>query len=419
MINIIECEEFNTIQISVNHLLVDGEVKIDSRTSEHGFINIAFNRGQVIFRADRYVGLIPINSQFAIRVRPRTPISNIVYMLVKSGVAPIALPDYSRGYIPRFEIGEDVERVYYKSLVLGIKRIIERGFLKSYVKVNNPPAWRGRLLVSNTVSRYVAKGVHYKKEFDFNTLSVANYENIALKEALIQVMNWLITNDRRNVIIREIDILLSAMEAIPRWEFSISSLIAEIGHRISFLSTDYIYYNEPLWTAYLLLQSKFPELIGDGFVSLDSLVVDISKIFEAYIRRVLSEKFSQRGLGVKDGNINPTRFFVNGGDYRVHPDIIITQGNTSIAILDVKYKPEPKESDRYEVISFMDVVGVNIGGFICPQRENDISQYMGETNGGKRLSLFRFNLSAIDAEAECDRLFNNICRMIDGDYQYI
>src|SRR5215216_3872576 len=75
-------EEFGTIQIGVNHLLVDGEVKIDSRTSGRGFINIAFNKGQVVFRADRYVGLIPINENFAIHVRPRTKISNIAHMLI-------------------------------------------------------------------------------------------------------------------------------------------------------------------------------------------------------------------------------------------------------------------------------------------------------------------------------------------------
>ena len=419
-IDVIECEEFGAIQISVNHLLVDGEIKIDSRTSGRGFINIALSNGQVVFRADRHIGLIPINENLAIHVHPRTKISNIAHMLIKSGVIPIALPDYSRGYMPRFETGENVERIYYKSLMDGIQRVITRGLLKSYSKVDNPPAWRGRLLVSETINRYTAKGIQYRKEFDFNTLSVATIENIALKEALIHIRAWLKTNNPRNSTTTEdVARLLLALETVPRWNSSIAYLITEIGWRVPLLPVHFGYYRDPLWTAYLLLQSKLPDLSSDGFISLDSLIIDVSKVFEAYVRRILFERSASRGWVIRDGNLKPAKFFIDEGAYEVRPDIVITQGNTALAILDMKYKQEPKESDRYEVLSFMDVLGVSIGGFICPQKENNISRYMGETKGGKKLSLFRFDLSVIEIDAECNRLFDNICRMIDGNHQYM
>jgi 5-methylcytosine-specific restriction enzyme subunit McrC len=416
---VIECEEFGTIQIGVNHLLVGGEVKIDSRTSGRGFINIAFNKGQVVFRADRHVGLIPINENFAVHVRPRTRISNIAHMLIKSGVVPIALPDYSRGYMPRFEIGEHVERIYYKSLIGGVERVVSRGLLKSYSRVENPPAWRGRLLLAETISRHIANGIRYRKEFEFNTLSVATPENIALKEALLHVGAWLKANEPRNTAIKDVNRLLAAMEIIPRWESRLDYLITEVGRRVSLLPGHYGYYRDPLWTAYLLLQSKLPDLASDGFISLDSLIIDISKVFEAYVRRILSDRAAARGWVIRDGNLRPAKFFIDEGTYEVRPDIVITQGNTSLAVLDMKYKPDLKEGDRYEVLSFMDVFGVTIGGFICPQKDNEISRYMGKTVGDKKLSLLRFNLSAQDIGAECDRLFDNVCRMVDEDYHYV
>ena len=107
-------------------------------------------------------------------------------------------------------------------------------------------------------------------------------------------------------------------------------------------------------------------------------------------------------------------FFSDCKDYRVKPDIVIVRDGQPIAILDAKYKLDPKESDRYEVLAFMDALGVTKGGFVLPARPESASRYLGITAGGKALSDLRFDLAATDMEAEADRFTANLVKLVDG-----
>jgi len=154
-------------------------------------------------------------------------------------------------------------------------------------------------------------------------------------------------------------------------------------------------------------------------LNLDSLIVDVSQVFEAYLRRELAERLSRQGFKIFDGWKKPRRFFTDGGGFSVHPDIIIERDNAVVAILDAKYKPDVSEQDRYEVLSFMDVMGVDVGGFVCPTRDGEMSRFMGTTTSGKRLSNLRFDLAAADPGIEADRFAENVCRLIQGRQDFL
>lgn len=421
MIEVVECEEFGKIEIGVGALLVDGELSLDSRIVDRGYLNVSLSAGRVVLRADRFVGLIPVNDRLSIRIRPRALISNIAHMIVKSGIAPAAIPEFSRGYLPRFETGTNVEKVYYAPLISGIERILKTGIMKTYVEVENPPAWRGRFLVSDTVKRHRARNVRYRGEFDFKTLSYGGLENVALKHSLKIVRAWLLSEKDAKYasFIRRADAALSCMTTIPDLRSRVDLLVQEIGRSAGRVPPHYSHYRDPLWTAYLLLQSKLPDLSADGFVTLDSLVVDMSKVFEAYVRAVLIERAEERGWTVVDGNLKSFPFFTGSNAYSVHPDIVVMKGGEPVALIDAKYKPDPKEGDRYEVLAFMDIVGVVRGGFVCPQRPGQISSVLGHTSAGKELSLLRFDLAAPDLEVEAARFVNNLARLVDGTHGYV
>jgi 5-methylcytosine-specific restriction enzyme subunit McrC len=70
-------------------------------------------------------------------------------------------------------------------------------------------------------------------------------------------------------------------------------------------------YREALWSAYAILQRLIPDILRGGYVSLDSRIVDISAVFEAYARTVISE-FARNlpSVTVKDGNIHPVPFLL-------------------------------------------------------------------------------------------------------------
>lgn len=418
MPEILECEEFEELSIRVSALLEDGELRLDERIADKGYLMASMRGGQIALRATRFVGTIPLTRDLAVRVVPRTSISNLSYMLVRSGVIPSAISGFARGYMPRFVAADNAERIYARSLIDSVKLIARRGYMKEYLPPKNPAAWRGRLLTSDTVRKHGAKGIRYRHEFEQNILTPSTVENIAIKTALRQVIEWFEGNDQRNEMLSQARGLYRDLWHVSDWDGSKGDLVQQLARKIHMLSPRLSHYRDPLWSAYLIMQSALPELSFDGFVRLDSLIVDVSKVFEAFLRRELSIRLSQHGYTVQDGRIAPRPFFRDGGIYSVHPDIIIRRDDEVVAVFDAKYKPDPKETDRYEVLSFMDAMGVDLGGFVCPADGVDTSRYMGTTTSGKQMVLLRYDLAAENPDAEADRFTANVLNAINRDRQF-
>jgi len=419
LLEIVECEEFDTLSVRVSSLLEDGELRLDERITTKGYLSAAIKDGEITLRATKFVGLIPLTANLAVRIKPRATISNLSFMLVRSGIIPTAISGFSRGYFPKFVTAENPERIYGRSLIDGSKLVAKRGFLKEYIQPKSPAPWRGKLLTSETVRRHTAKGIRYRHEFAHNLLTSSTIENIALKAALIQTKNWYQHNDRRNPIIGEAKAILHDLWPVSTWDGKRSDLVAKLSQRIRTLSPRLLHYRDPLWASLLILQSTLPEVGFDGFVRLDSLIIDVSAVFEAFLRRELRDRLRPLGYTIEDGNRSPTPLFSDGERYSVHPDIIIRKNRTVIAILDAKYKPEPKEQDRYEVLSFMDAMGVTVGGFICPSIRSDTTRFLGETVAGKKLFSLRYDLAIDDPNAESDRFSENVVRMISGSKDFV
>lgn len=419
MVEIIECEEFEELSLRVSALLEDGELRLDERITSKGYLAATMKGGQITLRATKYVGTIPLTRDLSIRVKPRATIANLSYMLVRSGVIPTAVSGFSRGYFPRFTAAENAEAIYGRSLVDGVKLIARRGYMKEYIRPERSIPWRGRILASDTVRRHASKGIRYRHEFDHATLSPSIVENIAIKAALQQVLEWFKKNDKRNLIVGETKAILHGLWAVSDWQDHRSALVSQLGQRIRTLSPRLPHYRDPLWASLLILQSVLPEVGIDGFVRLDSLIVDVSTVFEAFLRKELAKRLTARGYQVEDGNLVPGPFFRDGGSYTVHPDIVIKRDGHILGLLDAKYKPDPKEQDRYEVLSFMDAMGVQVGGFVCPANGVDTSRYLGTTESGKKLFSLRYDLAAAEPDAESDRFTDNVIRMLDGNQHFL
>ncbi|UXN65409.1 McrC family protein [Phyllobacterium sp. A18/5-2] len=415
---VIECEEFQELSLRLGSLMENGELKIDERIASKGYLTTSMAGGQIAFRTTRFVGTIPVTPTLAIKVTPRASIANLSYMLVRSGVIPAAISGFSRGYMPRFVSASNVEKIYGRSLVDGTKLIAKRGFVKSYVKNANAPPWRGRFMASETVKRHASKGIRYRHEFDHSTLSATVIANISLKEALKQVRQWYLANERKNPIVKEIDTLLHNLWSVTDWDGRKADLVSELSRKVRSIPPQLAHYRDPLWAAFLILQSLLPDVSFDGYVKLDSLIIDVSAVFEAFIRRELAERLWKQGYSVEDGNKRPGNFFVDGGGFTIHPDIVIKKDGIVVALLDAKYKTDPKEQDRYEVLSFMDAMNVDVGGFVCPTNGVDTSRYLGSTATGKKMFGLRYDLAAEDLDVEAERFSQNAIKMITGSHDF-
>jgi hypothetical protein len=147
------------------------------------------------------------------------------------------------------------------------------------------------------------------------------------------------------------------------------------------------------------------------------MVIDVSLVFEGYIRSLLASHPEIGGLVVKDGNVpaNKCSFFSEPFEKTMKPDIIVERAGKAVAIADVKYKHALTEHDRYELLSFMEATGASVGVFVLPKvTPTDVSMRLGTTLGGKHMSSVRFDLSATDMPAEELKFVQSIRRTLDG-----
>ena len=135
MPELLECEEFEEVSVGVAALLKDGELRLDERIARKGYLTTAIGDGRIVLRTTRFVGTIPLTPDVSVRVRPRAPISNLSYMLVRSGVLPKAISGFARGYLPSFVATNKVEQVFGPTLVSGVRSIVKRGVAKEYLAV--------------------------------------------------------------------------------------------------------------------------------------------------------------------------------------------------------------------------------------------------------------------------------------------
>ena len=418
-IEILDCEEFSEVNLRLAALMRDGELLVDPRIATKGYLTASFKSGQVLLRTTKFVGLIPLTPDISIRVKPRASISNLSLMLARSQKAPTAISGFTRGYAPGFVRAENVEKLFGISLIQQGKAIAARGLIKRYERPETKAPWRGRFMASETVRRHASKGIRYRHEFDQSVLTDRTLDNFAIKEALKLIEVWYGKNERKSPLRKEASHVLMGFSSLPDWQLGRKELVRQLASLLASRAKIRADYTDALWSAYAVLIGAIPDVDKDGSRRLDSLILDVSEIFEAYLRREIAERLGREGYKIFDGWKRPHPFFVDSGTYSVHPDIIIQRDGVNVAILDAKYKPDISEQDRYEVLSFMDVMNVEIGGFVCPSRDAEISRTLGTTATGKCLNIFRFDLAAEDPVGEIERFVENIRRMIQGRCDFI
>ncbi|WP_432593003.1 5-methylcytosine restriction system specificity protein McrC [Stenotrophomonas maltophilia] len=413
MAELIDCEEFGEISVPISSLISGGEVRFDERIVQRGYVSVSIKDGRICLRATKFVGIFPLNEKLWIRVRPRANIASLSYILIESGAVPRAIPEFSRGYTPVFLPAEGVERLYAPSLLRGIERVLRKGFSKSYIDNLNSPPGRGRLMVAETAKMYAAKGIKYRHRFRQSILTSAIVRNIALREAVVSCLAWFRHKAPKDPMKGQLEKSLLLLRSIPPWHGKRSELVRELSREIRTLPASLGYYSDPLWVSLLLLQRAVPELSGEGFVKLESLIVDVSIAFEGYVRNKIAQRLQPLGYEVVDGNKVTFRLFDDTKINRVQPDIVIMFEGRPLLILDVKYKPSVSEQDRYELMAFMDALNVSFGGFVCPSVGDAHMRRIGRTRSGKHISCLRLDLSSQNSVESIDSLMLDVLRLID------
>lgn len=419
--------EYGTTDIPVDELVDnDGSVHLLPEVKGKGYIDIDYRGGALRIVAGRFLGQIPVTKNVVIDVRPRISIGNLINVVIKSNTKIDSIPWFLRNYLKNEELDFDnVFDFFAKSFSDSLNEVVLQGVWKQYIQKETVPAQiRGRLDFKNSINRYISKGHsgrvvshHYEFSADHPANQLVAYTlNYCLKHLqkigsenkdLIESLRYRYRYfERFYVPRREVD-LLGARQLLS-------------SNRIPNLRK---YYSNIINVALAIINETAIELDRSGEdIEASSFVIDMSKVFESYIRSLLSEspEFKEKNVTVIDGNISEDNLFLftDSKKFPIKPDLLIRNGNQEKLVIEVKYKPRFSENDRYQVLSHAVATGVSTAVLVRPlfsDSEHAGINYIGTLGVSKGIQLYEYCIDLRNPDyTSSERAFsNNVAQLIN------
>lgn len=395
------CEEFGEVAVPIRDLLEGGELQIYPEVAGRGLFDIDYRKGSLVLKASRYVGLIPITDRVAIHVRPRVTIANLLYLLWRAGGSPTRLTGFARGYDLHSERIDSPEELYLDTFLTALRNVRSQGILKKYRSRESTDVVRGRFLASKSITQSFAKGYKHRPRFEVYDFGIDCPESQILKATAEHLLRHCRSDpsERGQAASRELSHLLNEFAAVNTVNVHPAMIARTVPSLIRSLPAKHQGYEAPLWLAMLLAMGAVVSLESVGGTRFETLVIDVSGVFERYVRRVCQDADDPtlQALKFVDGNQHPVELFTSGARVTTQPDIYVLRGDQALAVLDVKYKPHPSTQDRYELLAFCEALGVKRAAFICPAPADEpLSEHHGTTKSGISIRILRIRLHSTD-----------------------
>jgi 5-methylcytosine-specific restriction enzyme subunit McrC len=404
---VIPCQEHDAVSVPFAALLgPDGKLDLYDEVARSGYFDIDFRRGDLVVKATRFVGFIPLSDRVAIHVTPKAPIANLLYMVSRADVQTKGLSDFVRGYADELNhTAYDIEDVYANSFVSALINLRRTGVLRRYVSRETDQQFRGRLLLTKSIARRYAHNNNRHPFFVFSEHTVDIEENRLLKSTATRLKNhFLSRGGAKNVVIaRQFQDIQKIMSAVSDIGELTPSSVRSIPQLLRALPTSHRFYEPALWLAYLIASGRSVRMEALGRARFETLILDVSAVFEEYVRALLltARRTVLAHLEVLDGNLSPVPLFTTGLRHTTHPDYYFRSQGVLLAMADAKYKSEPSTQDRYEILAFCEALGVQRAAIICPLvNPGPRVSHHGTTRAGRRISIVRIDLAAKNMQSE-------------------
>lgn len=346
--------------------LPEGVVKPDGSLDVYDDVTNLFrptyHKNRPSIQCAGWIGFIPLNDRFALDVSPRVPIGNLERLLgLASGYAPTILHKYSRRFDHIAEQPASLIDVLADQLTAAFDRVSEYGLMKTYERRLRIGAYPfGRILPFETAVRSSKSGrpnavsTAYHRTIDNGPNRVLRY---AFEKLLGRYVGTSEARQRSRVLrLRRAFERLESVSHLSRSE-STPQAIAKL---VSSLPAEPSYYADALMIAQLVIFDAGPSIRGDGNAAiLPSILVDMAKVFEEYMRRVLASGLqTDERIEVRDGNRGGTDgarldlfdpAAAGTKNPTVTPDIVILREGRAKVIIDAKYKGAPAVPDRNDI----------------------------------------------------------------------
>ncbi|HLL90310.1 MAG TPA: hypothetical protein VK324_13505 [Tepidisphaeraceae bacterium] len=412
------CREYDEVALPIKNLLEpDGTLDIYPDVAAKGYFDIDYRKGELVVKARGHVGLIPISARAAIRVEPRTPIPNLLYMIWRAGVGMTGLENFVRGYRETPGTVADPERLYEATFLSALRGAGRVGLLKRYLRRDTEQEMRGRLLLGKTVSRFRSHGIRNQHVFEVYDHTVDNPENRIIKSTAARLLQRVIaerSTGSRDVA-RQLRDLLRLFEPVNAGAIRPEQIARDTPRLIRSLPRSHRFYEPALWLAYLIATNSGVKMEAVGKAKFQSVIIDMADVFERYVRKVCESMAVAYfgGSRIMNGNRTHVPLFAKGEKFPTKPDIYFTDGISNLAVADAKYKRNVSSEDRYELLAFCESLGVKTAAFICPKLPDQAPvSFQGTTATGRTVHVVRIDLSALALEAEEQKFAQHLAKAL-------
>ena len=410
------CYEYGIVELPIEEVVSNGATDIFPEVTSRGYFDIDFRAGRLVLAAKSFVGLIPINKRVSIHVLPRFPIANLLYFVHKADAALRTLVEHSRSYRLAPLVDQSPEALFGETLLTCLLDIEKSGLLHRYIPRTTTGEWRGRLLVSPTISRFAARGIKHKQVREITDRTVDIAENQLIKDTVRKLAFYY--SRRRDAasqrLARTSAQLSQLFDRVTGFDGDAAALARDMPRRINRLEGGHASYAQVLWLCYLVATKRGVVLEEMGSTPLATMLVDLSEVFENYVREVLREQLETivpAGI-LRNGNQQQVALFCESNDTPLKPDIYVRQGNRCVLVLDAKYKFTIKAADRYEILAFCEGLQSKCAIFLSPMADNSAPvTFCGRTPSGVEMYELRIAMDALDMRSEEQRFINELRRI--------
>src|SRR5690242_13450952 len=128
-----EATEFGEVEnLPIGQVLVGGQLIINPILTGSDYVTVSLKGNELRLRAGHYVGVIPINTDVVLRVRPRVPIHSLSRLLRISEYMPADVPELTRQYAESDEALPSILEILAEAFVDAAEQVVSEGLLQEY-----------------------------------------------------------------------------------------------------------------------------------------------------------------------------------------------------------------------------------------------------------------------------------------------
>lgn len=361
-------EEHEDIPLPTDIIRPDGTFDLYDDVQTRFQIEYKAKTKQLVIRGSRWIGNVPINDRYVLSIDTRVPVPNIEQVLARSPFKAAETIPYNHAYEATPLRAQSLFDVLTDQFLHSLDIVRRDGLLKMYReerRVSASPT--GRIdplrtrLLTLTRGRPTANYSAYYRTEDTQPNRVIGFALICLRSHYNDAPQSAGSAQR----IARITNTLAHFERVSHPSMQDLKLDTFV-HIISNLPSHRESYADALRLAYLITNGESIAVRGEGGLAiLPAVLINMSEIFESYVRSVLDQNLGKVGFSVLDGNkfgdlgaglplFDP--FHMGGDGPDATPDIVVKDNAGNQLVIDVKYKPIrknlPERHDLNQIVCY-------------------------------------------------------------------